>query len=124
MVLRLSAPDEGRAAGSVQCREARLTVCRWSTSPSLARIAHAFLLSFPFPIRRLRRPFLETPLSPILLLLFVHPSLVIYPLPALVPLRGFWVHVHTIVWKVIRRRWIDITPIDRAQYPEAQADQA
>src|SRR5712691_11635793 len=91
---------------------ARLTVCSWSPSPSLARIAHAFLLSFPLPIRRLRRPFLETPLSPILLLLFVHLSLVIYPLPVRVPLRGLWVHVHAIVchaigWKVIRRRWID-----------------
>src|SRR6266849_1747327 len=103
--------------------------CSWSPSPSLARVAHAFLLPFPLPIRRLRRPFLETPLSPILLLLFVHLPLVIYPLPVRVPLRGLWVHVHArvcraIVWKVIRRRWIDITPIDRAQYPEAQADQA
>src|SRR5712691_6233250 len=105
---------------------ARLTVCSWSTSPSLARIAHAVLLSFPLPIRRLRGPFLETPLSPIVLLLFVHLSHVISPLPVRVPLRGLWVHVHArvcraIVWKVIRRRWIDITPIDRAQYPEAQA---
>jgi hypothetical protein len=79
---------------------ARLTVGRWSTSPSLARIAHAFLLSFPLPIRRLRGPFLETPLSPIVLLLFVHLSLVISPLPVRVPLRGLWVHVHARVRRV------------------------
>src|SRR5262245_6263221 len=69
----------------------------WSPSPSLARVAHAFLL--PLPICRFRRPFLETPLSPILLLLFVHLSLVIYPLPVRVPLRGLWVHVHASVWE-------------------------
>src|SRR2546430_1296935 len=91
--------------------------CSWSPSPSLARVAHAFLLPFPLPIRRLRCPFLETPLSPILFLLFVHLSLVIYPLPIRVPLIGPWVHVHARVWQVIRPRWSDITPSDRAQYP-------
>src|SRR6266446_1494087 len=92
----------------------------WSPSLSLARVAHAFLLPFPLPICRLRGPFLETPLSPIVLLLFVYLSLVISPLPVRVPLRGLWVHVHARVGKVIRRRWIDITPSDRTQYPEAQ----
>src|SRR6266481_4097699 len=70
----------------------------WSPSPSLARVAHAFLL------------------------LFVYLSLVISPLPVRVPLRGLWVHVHARVGKVIRRRWIDITPSDRTQYPEAQTE--
>src|SRR6266852_6008990 len=98
--------------------------CSWRPSPSLARVAHAFLLPFPLPIRRLRHPFLETPLSPILLLLFVHLLLVIYPLPVRAPLRGPWVPVHARVGKVTRRRWIAITPSDHTQYPETQTEHA
>ena len=103
--------------------KARMPVCSWSTSPALARIAHAFLLPFPLLIHRLWCPFLETPLSPIVLLLFVHLSLVIYPWPVRGLVIGLWVHVYARVWKVIRRRWIDITPSDRAQYPEPQTEQ-
>src|ERR1700739_2225141 len=80
-----------------------------SLSPSLARIAHAFLLPVPLPIRRLRGPFLETPLAPIVLLLFVYLSLIIYPLPVRGPVIGLWVQAYARVWQVRRRRWRAIT---------------